>query len=312
MKQAPLVSIIIPTYKRASFLQKALNSVLMQTYKNIEVIVVDDNNPDSIDRKQTMEVISTYSVDKRVHYICHPFNMNGAAARNTGIAHSHGDYLCFLDDDDIYYPQKIKAELDFLLAHPEYDAVYCGYKRDKKIVLPTHQGDLTFELLSGIIIIYTNTIMIKKESAINCGGWDERFRRNQEAVFLLRYFDCGGKIGALPYALVNFDTSDPQNRSNPKQHEQDISFFLEKHQSNILRCTSIYSKAEKIIYSYRFRGVFLNYIKYKCFPDAFRLWFLMSRKMPYQFNHDIILYIKRRILKQSIFKEFEQGVPFDE
>lgn len=63
-----------------------------------------------------------------------------------------------------------------------------GWERDGTVVHPCKEGDLTFELLSGTDIIYTNAIMIERERAVECGGWDERFRRNQEAVFFIAFF----------------------------------------------------------------------------------------------------------------------------
>ena len=182
----PLISVIIPTYKRAQFLSRAVDSVLNQTYSNVEVIVVDDNIPNSEFREQTEKVMEPYLKHSSIQYIRHPKNRNGAAARNTGITVSKGMYICFLDDDDWYLPDKLKVQLRYLQEHPQFDAVYCGCERDGKVFRPYKEGDLSFEILSGVDIIYTNTILIKRESAIACGGWDERFCRNQEAVFLLR------------------------------------------------------------------------------------------------------------------------------
>ena len=104
----PKVSVIIPTYKRAKMLSRAIDSVLNQTYRNIEVIVVDDNNPNDEYRKATSLIMENYCTDERVHYICHEKNMNGSVARNTGMINASGEFVTFLDDDDIYMPQKVE------------------------------------------------------------------------------------------------------------------------------------------------------------------------------------------------------------
>lgn len=304
MKEYPLVSIVIPTYRRASFLSRAVNSALMQTYPNIEVLVVDDNDPDTEYRKQTHQIMERYANNSRVHYIKHPRNLNGAAARNTGMAAATGKWCCFLDDDDWYLPEKIERQVQYLDGNDEYQAVYCGYKRADKTVHPYKQGDLSFELLSGIEVIYTNTIMIERVRALEFGGWDERFKRNQEAVFLLRYFSSGGKIGALSDVLVQFDISDASNRSSPEQFEKDFEFFLDVHQKNIERCTEQYPNAKEKIFSYRYRGILLNYIKNGCWKQAIQLYKKISMQLPGCFSQDCITYIIRRILHQPLFKEF--------
>ena len=94
------VSVIITTYKRADMLSRAINSVLNQTYKNIEVIVVDDNGNGSEYRLKTEIIMNKYSQIDNLKYIKHKENKNGSAARNTGIREATGDIICFLDDDD--------------------------------------------------------------------------------------------------------------------------------------------------------------------------------------------------------------------
>lgn len=104
-----LVSIIMPSYNTAQYIVETIQSVinqtcLTQTYKNIEIIVVDDNDPKSEYRISTEKMMKKYADDERVIYIQHEINKNGAAARNTGIKYAKGEYISFLDDDDYYYP----------------------------------------------------------------------------------------------------------------------------------------------------------------------------------------------------------------
>src|ERR1051325_7839947 len=102
----PLVSVIVPTYNRANLLRETIESVLAQTYPNIELIVVDDGSTD-----ETPELLKQY--DDRLAYI-RKQNAGGTAARNTGILAAHGEYLNFLDHDDLFLPTKIERQVKIL------------------------------------------------------------------------------------------------------------------------------------------------------------------------------------------------------
>ena len=162
-----MVSVIIPTYKRSDMLPRAIASVLNQSYANIEAVVVDDNNPDTEYRKHTEILMMQYEFDKRVKYVKHSKNFNGSVARNTGIKNSDGEIVAFLDDDDTFYPEKIEKQVEYLLQHPKYRAVYCGWDRAGDIVIPNDEGNLSYNILSGDHIIYTNAIMMWKKDIMN-------------------------------------------------------------------------------------------------------------------------------------------------
>ena len=107
-----MVTVIITTYKRPDFIERAINSVLNQTYSDIQLIVVDDNDSASDERKLMKKIMDKYSDDSRVTYIKHLKNMNGAVARNTGIKAARGEYITFLDDDDFFLKSRIKELVD--------------------------------------------------------------------------------------------------------------------------------------------------------------------------------------------------------
>ena len=114
-----LVSVIIPTYKGADKINSAVDSVLNQTYKNIEVIVVDDNGENEPEQLLTAEKMKKYETFENVKYLVHKKNINGSAARNTGIRASKGFYLGFLDDDDVFLPDKTQKQVDCFEKLPE-------------------------------------------------------------------------------------------------------------------------------------------------------------------------------------------------
>lgn len=298
---SPLVSIIITTYKRSDMLSRAIKSVLQQSYSNIEIIVVDDNDSKTRYRIETEAIMKKFEGNNRIRYVKHSHNLNGAAARNTGLNEARGQYVTYLDDDDTYRENKVFEQVEFLKKHPQFDAVYCGWRKNNKENIPVSEGDLTFGLLSGEVLIITNSIMINREVAISFGGWDETFRRNQEAAFLLRYFKKGFKIGALKKVLVDMYTTDRSNVSNSKQNEQDFEHFFKIHNKQIENSSQRLNKNKNIIYSFRYRGIMLNYLKKSDFVGAIQVYLKMMKKIPWRFNRDIVKYFVRRMQNKNIF-----------
>jgi len=116
----PLVSVIIPTYNRPEYLRLTVESVLAQTYPNIEVIVADDASTD-----HTPEVMAAYG--DRVRYLREPVNTGGEQVILTGLAAARGKYINFLDHDDLMYPQKIARQVERLEADDLLSMAHCGY-----------------------------------------------------------------------------------------------------------------------------------------------------------------------------------------
>lgn len=192
----PLVSVVIPTHKRLKTLERAIESVVGQTYKNIELIVVDDNDADSAVRGDVERLIRRYSGSAQVCYVQHEKNKGGAAARNTGIRQAKGAYVAFLDDDDEFLPRKIEAQVARLTKAPkEVAAVYCKaafsignekYAETTKVMT----GNLQERLLAGgPAILGGSTLLIRRDALLELGGFDERFDHHQDVEILIRYFD---------------------------------------------------------------------------------------------------------------------------
>src|SRR5207237_7043535 len=104
----PKVSVIIPTHNRSGFLRLAVLSVLKQTFPDFELVIVDDASGDD-----TPAVVKRFE-DPRIRYIRHERNLRIAAARNTGISNSTGEYVAFLDDDDEWLPSKLQKQVSAL------------------------------------------------------------------------------------------------------------------------------------------------------------------------------------------------------
>jgi len=113
-----LFSVIIPTYNRAGFLKKAIDSVFLQTYSNWEVIVIDDASTD-----ETQQVLMAYN-DPRFFSYKNPINLERSKSRNIGIDLAQGDYICFLDSDDYFLPGHLKQLADLIQSHSNLKGLF--------------------------------------------------------------------------------------------------------------------------------------------------------------------------------------------
>lgn len=196
MSKEPIVSIIIPTYKRPLTLSRAINSCLNQKYSNIEIIVVDDNNSGDEFRKETETLMASYEKNDKVIYIKHKKNMNGSAARNTGIKASKGKYIAFLDDDDEFLEDKIQKQVEKMETLDDtWGACYTGYRKQKDNVVieigtENREGKLKKEALMRTLYISGGSNLLVKKSVIEeINGFDESFSRNQDLEFLVRILE---------------------------------------------------------------------------------------------------------------------------
>lgn len=189
-----LVSVIIPTYKRPAKLVNAVNSVLSQDYPYIEIIVVDDNDPEDPSRSATETVMQQFRNRKNVKYIKHPFNMNGSAARNTGFKNANGAYIMFLDDDDEFMPGKVRLQHECLVSRDDsWGVCYTTYLlRNLKGQITIRssekrEGNLVLEELKRNLYIGAGSnLMLRRSVFEDVGGFDENFKRNQDQEFLTR------------------------------------------------------------------------------------------------------------------------------
>lgn len=226
----PLVSVIIPTYRRAEFLCATIDSVLNQTYPNIEIIVVDDNGIGTEYQKNTEKRLLPYIEQGKIKYLCHEVNKNGSAARNTGFRASHGEYVNFLDDDDELMPKKIELQVNCLLGTDKVvGATYCNSKNiriksiiNKKIHFVTkytEEGNILEDYLLAKCPFGTSSLLFKREILIALNGFDESYLRHQDVELMTRFFIngynvlCSSKKPLLVYDL----SKDRGNVTSPKK-----------------------------------------------------------------------------------------------
>lgn len=213
-----MISVIIPTYKRSKNLTKAIDSVLIEE-GDFEVIVVDDNDPDSEYRKENEILLKKYSKNKKFKYIKHEKNKNGAAARNTGIRIAKGEYITFLDDDDLFCNGRIAA-IEKILIKEKPDFICTGILIKKngiaeKTIIPNvnkSNRELQIELLNQKSFFGSGSnIICKKEIVDKINGFDESFIRNQDIEFVIRVLDHAKNVRCIPEILVVKNVDDYMN-----------------------------------------------------------------------------------------------------
>lgn len=205
------VSIIIPTYGRSEYLPRAVKSVLSQTYKDLEVIIVNDNIPGSEEDLATTEVIKSFMIyDDRIKHIHTKGKTGGGAARNFGLKKCTGDYIAFLDDDDRYLPDKIEKQLEFTMSNGldmsyqdvqwvNEDEKVVEYRRHNRVKDFSKKGLMRVHLLTSIAP--TSIYMVKRSAMTDTCLFGE-VPRGQDFFFMASCIEAGLKIGYMPGAYV--------------------------------------------------------------------------------------------------------------
>lgn len=211
------VSVIICTYKGEDSLKRAILSVLNQTYKNIELIVVDDNGIGTDHQIKTHDIVTKFD---DVIYIPHKTNLNGAAARNTGFSFSSGDYICFLDDDDIMLPTRIEKSVLSLENTDKFDAVFVDVLWTNaslipyKVVRVREKGNCYKNVLLDEEFLGTGSNLFLRRSAFKAiNGFNTAFFRHQDLEFMLRYYSRF-KTTFIPELLLIKSMNNTDNRPN--------------------------------------------------------------------------------------------------
>lgn len=185
---SPLVSVVTATYNMGNYIEEAVVSVLNQTYDNFQYIIIDDGSTDN-----TREVLDSYLKDPRVEYY-YQENMGQTVAKNNGIRKSKGDYICFLDSDNIWDLNKLKIQTDtFKTINPEYKIIYTHQhfidEKGDYIGSPDikrYSGNITEQLLFDNFVTF-NTVMVKRECFEESGLMDEDLKRSIDYELWLRF-----------------------------------------------------------------------------------------------------------------------------
>lgn len=222
----PLVSVIIPTFNRRRMLNQAIESVVMQTIEDWELIVVNDASTDGTD-----ELLRNWmKKDKRIRYERNDVLSGGSGARNIGIYKAKGEFIAFLDDDDMWLPAKLEKQLNLFKKNPEAVASSCWFTAcyfwGKRIIRTACNPDLQ-QLLSDNILGSASVCMVRKSVIKEIGGFSENLPSAQDWDFWIS-LRIQGSIMTVCESLVNYSVHQESKISTDltKKHIGFRRFFL--------------------------------------------------------------------------------------
>lgn len=198
------VSAIITTHNRVDVLSRAIQSVLNQTYSNIELIVVSDGSTDGTDK-----LMDEYKDNNKIKYISYTPSKGGNYARNQGIINASGEYVAFLDDDDEWHPKKIEKQMEVIREDGKIGIVYVG----KNIIYVNQKirynsitplpADTAQSILINNFIGTTSSVLAKREIVVECGMFDENLKALQDYDLWIRICQqC--HVGSVDEPLINY------------------------------------------------------------------------------------------------------------
>lgn len=204
-----LVSIIIPTYNRPDFLKRSINSCLKQTYTNTEILVIDDNDPQSESRAETSSLIKKYyNQDTKLRYIKRDYNGGGSEARNTGIRNANGKYIAFLDDDDEFLEKYVENQYKSILENNTEISI-SNYVKIKNGVSEIIKKDISgyvsnrevikYFLLNGIS--YTSSFFFSRRILEKVNGFTNSLA-GQETILIAKILETGHDFYFSSYSDV--------------------------------------------------------------------------------------------------------------
>ncbi len=191
------VSVVIPAYRVTAYIAEAIDSVLAQTFRDFEIIVINDLCPDTIALER---VLAPYL--STITYLKHEKNAGPSAARNTGIRAARGKFVAFLDGDDVYEPEYLAVQLEFFREHLEADMVYGSsliFGDDPCVGMPIEafrpsDGPVTtVSLLEEKVTVFLMSV-IRREILLRAGLFDEQIRKCEDFDLWLRMTKLGGRI----------------------------------------------------------------------------------------------------------------------
>lgn len=222
------VSVIIPTYNRAYRITTSIQSVLNQTYSELEVIVVDDGSTDN-----TEEVISAIG-DSRLKYHRLEENKGAANARNIGVSLAHNEVIAFNDSDDVWHPDKLEKQINYWNNSPESVLVYCAYKIDLPGggILQIPSPDEEIDMLEGDIFYYllirstigTPTMVLRKSFFEELGGFDTSYPVMEDWEFAIRMSRLG-KISYVNEPLLTVEATAQDRMSNDRSEAVKMAHY---------------------------------------------------------------------------------------
>ena len=234
MSTQHLVTVLMPVYNGGDYLRLSIESILSQTYKDFEFLIINDCSTDN-----SMDTIRSFR-DQRIAVHTNAANFGQTKSLNVGLKLAKGKYIVINDADDLSLPQRIEKELDFILKHPEYVVVGASsfiMDRSGKIkrvfTKPTDSREIFLSILSDTPVIHGSVIM-NKEIILAQGGYNEEFRICQDYELWSSLIRKGFRIANIPDILVVI------------RHFSDSTSFKEKDAQTLEMGKTIYENVKAL------------------------------------------------------------------
>lgn len=287
-KENPLVTVVIPTYKRLKQLARAINSLYNQTYDNIEIIIINDDPNSDIEK--------FIDLKKNVEMINHKQNQGPSAARNSGIQRAKGKYIAFLDDDDFFLKTKIEKLVNTMESlNNEWIGIYSWYIREepRKVIKSNAEGDLSLPLLKcKIQLAAGSSLLLNLDEVKSIGGFNISYQIHEDWEFLLRICK-NGKIKLFKEPLFVVTRSDHHQSNVSPENLLKLKFKYLKDLNQFI--SSYGNKISRKIYVAQFLRVAYLFLKKRKISESLKLFYKIFRWSHLDFIIELFNFIKRRI-----------------
>lgn len=229
MAEEPLVSVIIPAHNSEEFLADAVASVLRQTWTRLEALIVNDGSTDG-----TGDLSDDLAAADRRLRVIHKSHGGVSSARNAGLATASGEYLCFLDADDVFLPHKIESQLEYLRARPWCDLVfsdhYAGDERCTPVRLDCKRPP---RIPMNVLLVYRNWFgvmspLMRLGLQARVGAFDESLTGSEDWDYWIRASRCG-VLCYLPGPVAVYRSHPGQAHHSRQRMRTNVERVIRKH-----------------------------------------------------------------------------------
>lgn len=226
------VSVVIPAWNAEAFIEKTLESIEKQTYKNHEIIVVDDGSGDGTEKK-----VRNFLAERSLNGICiRQENKKIAGARNTGMRAAQGEFIALLDHDDLWYPSKLEKVMAEFDRHPEADLIghHINMTKDGKLVATMRKGPASPRMYERLLLVGNalapSATVFRKDKALAIGGFRENpeFNTVEDYDFWMRLSRVG-KFHFIDEVLAEYPIVARSASSRVQYHHDNLEALLRDH-----------------------------------------------------------------------------------
>lgn len=291
-----MISVIIPTHNRSDVIGRAIESVLNQTYKDVEIVIASDGSTDN-----TEEVVRRYQEQhSNIELISISPNKGANNARNEGIKASKGEYIAFLDDDDDWELDKLESQMNIFRKNQSVGLVYTGIniiyvnENISYSSLSGYRGDLSKEILIKNVIGATSSVMVRKEVLDKSGYFDIKMPAKQDYDLWIRVCQHT-KVDFVVEPKLNYYnyTGSKQISGRVDRHEKAVAIMKEKYETLFARLNNEEKKKQQTNLNVSIANVALrnndkklafkySYKAFKSNPNLKSFIYMISTPLPFK------------------------------